>query len=581
MKMKTTILKNCVLLAAICLLAFKGNALERIEPSEGCYIGFTLGRGDTVAQLTFRLGITPAVYSKFFGFPFSNATSEDVNAFLEEASRVQGVAMLTLETWGGLEAVREIDCEKLSDICAFWEARGVTGVFIRFDHEMNGSWYPWGQVPILYKAKFRMLSQILRERTARTAMIWAPNYGAGYPFGKARPEYGSAEFAALDTNGDGAITDRDDSYAPYYPGDDVVDWVGMTIYHWGIAYPWLENEMPVPNSFADSLLGINQGPASNFYEEYCVKHGKPLMIPETAAFYNTEQPGPSELLLKQAWWQQVFAARSQFPKLKCINWFDEFKQEGVAQGNWIDWRVSADPRICSAFVRDLYAVGNGNRQTRFLSAQEALCADAPYCIAANELPEILPVSGEIALSLLVTAATTCDLVIDLLDANFGWQGGKRVSISAPGQTVITSFRIDGSLTDQTTYRWSIFLTPTGADYRAALAWYTGPMPSDDPDGDGARNDQEAAAGTSPRDALDVLALKIRMEGSRAILEWLSKIGRTYQLCRSPDLKAWLPVGGLIEGTGKLIQFPVGAQPSARVMNYRAQIYNTPNHDNTQ
>jgi len=56
-----------------------------------------------------------------------------------------------------------------------------------------------------------------------------------------------------------------------------------------------------------------------------------MAVPETAAFYNTQQGGPEEFPLKQAWWEQVFNVSwstrpagldvaLHFPKLKCINW---------------------------------------------------------------------------------------------------------------------------------------------------------------------------------------------------------------------------------------------------------------------
>lgn len=48
---------------------------------------------------------------------------------------------------------------------------------------------------------------------------------------------------------------QDDAYAPYYPGDEAVDWVGMPLYHWGSRYPWGENELPEPNKLAEQLLG--------------------------------------------------------------------------------------------------------------------------------------------------------------------------------------------------------------------------------------------------------------------------------------------------------------------------------------
>ena len=44
---------------------------------------------------------------------------------------------------------------------------------------------------------------------------------------------GTPNFQAMDTNGDGQLTMADDMYTPYYPGDEYVDWVGMSIYNFG------------------------------------------------------------------------------------------------------------------------------------------------------------------------------------------------------------------------------------------------------------------------------------------------------------------------------------------------------------
>ena len=44
---------------------------------------------------------------------------------------------------------------------------------------------------------------------------------------------GTADFQAMDTNGDGQLTMADNMYSPYYPGDEYVDWVGMSIYNFG------------------------------------------------------------------------------------------------------------------------------------------------------------------------------------------------------------------------------------------------------------------------------------------------------------------------------------------------------------
>ena len=52
---------------------------------------------------------------------------------------------------------------------------------------------------------------------------------------------------------------EDDPYAPYYPGDDAVDWVGMSLYHWGSAYPWGENEIPEAGKLLAQVTGEYDG----------------------------------------------------------------------------------------------------------------------------------------------------------------------------------------------------------------------------------------------------------------------------------------------------------------------------------
>lgn len=64
-------------------------------------------------------------------------------------------------------------------------------------------------------------------------MLWAPNVGYTYPFSappSAFPPIGSVDWNLLDTDHDGQITDGDDPYGPYYPGDEYVDWGGLSLY---------------------------------------------------------------------------------------------------------------------------------------------------------------------------------------------------------------------------------------------------------------------------------------------------------------------------------------------------------------
>ena len=53
---------------------------------------------------------------------------------------------------------------------------------VRYAHEMNGNWYPWGQFPIEYIASFQMVAGVLRNQTCNAAMVWAPNVAQGWPW---------------------------------------------------------------------------------------------------------------------------------------------------------------------------------------------------------------------------------------------------------------------------------------------------------------------------------------------------------------------------------------------------------------
>ncbi len=89
-------------------------------------------------------------------------------------------------------------------------------VLIRFAHEMNGSWYPWGvgvhgNTPTKYKRAWRHVVDVFREQGADNAQwVWAPqvNKDGRYPFKR------------------------------LYPGDESVDWVGLDGFNAGLHGNW-------------------------------------------------------------------------------------------------------------------------------------------------------------------------------------------------------------------------------------------------------------------------------------------------------------------------------------------------------
>ena len=140
--------------------------------------------------------------------------------------------------------------------------------------------FPYGQDPVAFIASWKRfytgVKSGLGSLSANVAFIWSPNSGNGndfiyfvcllnpcinslfeilgypYPGGISYPSSSNpadaARIKAMDTNGNNQLDRGDDPYRPYYPGDDFVDWIGMSIYHYGSSWPWHDNVVPPANA---------------------------------------------------------------------------------------------------------------------------------------------------------------------------------------------------------------------------------------------------------------------------------------------------------------------------------------------
>ncbi|KAI9333046.1 hypothetical protein DFJ73DRAFT_854886 [Zopfochytrium polystomum] len=91
-------------------------------------------------------------------------------------------------------------------------------VLLTYCPHMNDRWQPvYGMRPSAMLTSFKTLSAYVRYAAPMTAMVWSPALGTDYPFfgGRFAPAaawYGYEDLTLLDTDGDGAITSRDDAY---------------------------------------------------------------------------------------------------------------------------------------------------------------------------------------------------------------------------------------------------------------------------------------------------------------------------------------------------------------------------------
>jgi len=253
---------------------------------------------------------------------------------------------ITLETVLGLNSHTRKDIETFAQLLRRYR----TPVMLRWNHEMNGSWYAWGQKPALYVKKFREFAVILSRSAKNVSFVWSPNQAWGNPWGGSPS---AQDFARLDTNQDGALSAADDPYAPFYPGDEYVDWVGLSLYHWGNRDENGYNEVPNPYKFA-AALGLYGGVA-DFHRDIAEKFNEPMIIAETAAYFDTTNKrggDGSEEEIKSSWLDQVFSLEhgpypnllEDFSRIKAIMWFEILKHENETS-SVVDWRVANNASV--------------------------------------------------------------------------------------------------------------------------------------------------------------------------------------------------------------------------------------------
>ncbi|MBW0486052.1 hypothetical protein O181_025767 [Austropuccinia psidii MF-1] len=226
---------------------------------------------------------------------------------LREYSRLKGspvweIALMPVE---GLDKVTPETAVNIAKKMASLNAMGIT-VWLRFAHEMNGDWYNWGLKPDLFREKWKLVTATVRHFTTRTLMLWSPNSG----FGKTHDSILGG-------------------YTPYWPGEGLVDIIGLSLYHYGGLQRL--NVLPTPNE-AQVII-------KEFVNLFGARdHSRPMVLSETAASYTrsvrTGQPEMSRATehdIKLAWLGQLLSQsmQNEVPELKAIVWFEVLKNENA------------------------------------------------------------------------------------------------------------------------------------------------------------------------------------------------------------------------------------------------------------
>ena len=171
-------------------------------------------------------------------------------------------------------------------------------VLLRFAHEFNGNWYPWGNDPNGLKAAWRYLySRFKAANVTNVEWVWCAN----------------------NTN-----IDSYNNITLYYPGDDVVHWTGIDGYNWGSNYSF-----STWKSFAETF----SSPYAKLVANY---PSKPIMIAEVASVEPSDVPNPAlgqdgndtdNGQNKEVWVQDMYTRIiSEYPAIRGVAWFNTNKE---------------------------------------------------------------------------------------------------------------------------------------------------------------------------------------------------------------------------------------------------------------
>jgi mannan endo-1,4-beta-mannosidase len=282
-------------LVALALMAAVPAGASAQEPI--AWGAFTPGAPEsraTMEALNDRVGRRAAIWQTYKNFdqePFPYVT-------VGTAHEAGGVPFITWEPWSrNLRAIARGDNDGYLRAAARQAKDFGKPILLRFAHEMNGNWYPWGlgqngNSPADHIAAFRHVVRIFRAEGADNVKhVWSPNVG---------------------------------SFDSLWPGDEFVDYLGLDGYNFGAKYNNWQSFEEIFDSSYRQIVRLSK---------------KPLLITE---FSSNERDGD-----KAAWVRHTFSSEvaRRYPQIRAYVWFDENKQaDGEA-----DWRVNSSGATLEAF----------------------------------------------------------------------------------------------------------------------------------------------------------------------------------------------------------------------------------------
>ena len=172
-------------------------------------------------------------------------------------------------------------------------------VIIRFGFEMNGDWFSWGQRPEPFKKAWQRVHKIVREDEGaqNVQFMFAPNI-----------EFDETELVKM---------------APYYPGDEFVELLGLDGYNFGNSGEEGEKWQTYSEVFEKSIAKMSQ-----------IK--KPLILSEIGC---TDGPG------KAAWMKDFLEKVKVDSRVQGFIYYNNHDPKKEVQ----NWELDSDPETLKIF----------------------------------------------------------------------------------------------------------------------------------------------------------------------------------------------------------------------------------------
>lgn len=286
----------------------QGSKLAKFEPAYGTYIGVYSEQDPKVGNIFTKM---QSVYGKKHAIHLAYAHwGQGFPASYAKRAKEAGAALqIAWEPDDGLDPVT--DGAYLREWARNAKAAGIP-IFLRFAGEMNGAWVKWHGNPAQYIAKFRMLHDVFATEAPNVAMVWSP--------------------------GDVPANDID----PYYPGDEYVDWVGVSLY----IEPYENGDPSLPSMLATS----NVERLTRLYNTYADR--KPLMLSETGVPHYSHSADEDYTEWAKLNLQRLYEIMPyKYPRLKAITYFNVDQQMNNAKN---DYSLSTSSEIQN-YYKDLIA----------------------------------------------------------------------------------------------------------------------------------------------------------------------------------------------------------------------------------